>query len=184
MSKVLETIDDELAGWLVTQPVFFTGTAPLASDGHVNCSPKGGDCFRVLSPNEVAYVDFTGSGAETIAHLKENGRIVLMFCAFVGKPNIVRLHGTGDVILPTDTEWERLYTQFPPNPGARAIVKVQVARISTSCGYSVPYMDYKANRDGLDKWAHSKGEAGLTEYRQEKNARSIDGLPALPVASE
>ena len=180
MSKVLNEIDEELAAWLEAQPVFFVGTAPLASDGHVNCSPKGGDCFRILAPFEVAYLDFTGSGAETAAHLRENGRIVLMFCAFKGKPNIVRLHGQGEVITPDSPEWERFYAAFPPNPGARALMRVRVGRISSSCGFSVPLMDYKSDRDGLDKWATGKGEAGLAEYRAQKNAHSTDGLPCLP----
>jgi len=181
MGKVLESIDDERRIWLEEQPLFFVATAPLSPEGHVNCSPKGGDCFRVLGPYEAAYLDFTGSGAETIAHLRENGRIVLMFCAFVGKPNIVRLHGQGTVITPDHADWETLFSRFTPNPGARAIVRVQVERVSTSCGFSVPLMDYKADRDVLDKWAHAKGAEGMHSYRAEKNATSIDGLPALPL---
>lgn len=180
MSKLIEGgIDDELATWLQAQPLFFVASAPLAADGHVNCSPKGGDCFRVLGSDEVGYADYTGSGAETAAHLRENGRIVLMFCAFDGRPNIIRLHGTGEVVLPNDGEWNELTAKFPPNPGTRAIVRVRVSRISTSCGFSVPLMTHVADRDVLEKWAASKGEEGLAEYRAQKNARSIDGLPAL-----
>ena len=181
MSKVLETISDELAAWLHAQPVFFVATAPLAGDGHVNCSPKGGDCFRLLSANEAAYLDFTGSGVETVAHLREsgNGRIVLMFCAFVGTPNIVRLHGRGTAITPEHPDWARLAGCFPPNPGARAVVYVAIERVSSSCGFSVPLMDYRADRDILDKWAASKSDDALTDYRALKNARSIDGLPSL-----
>jgi hypothetical protein len=183
MSKVLDQITNELGAWLEAQPLFFVATAPLAGDGHVNCSPKGGDAFRVRGPLEVAYQDYTGSGAETAAHLRENGRIVVMFCAFNGKPNIVRLHGTGEVITPGHPDWETLASLFPPNPGTRAIVRVQVTRVSTSCGYSVPLMEHTANRDILDKWAAVKGEDGLSEYRAEKNALSIDGLPALPTVA-
>lgn len=179
--KLLESLDRELAEWLQAQPVFFVATAPLSAEGHVNCSPKGGDCFRVLGPMEAAYLDFTGSGAETVAHLQENGRIVLMFCAFAGRPNVVRLHGQGEAITPRHTDWERFSALFPPNPGARAVVRVRVERVSTSCGFSVPLMEYTADRDVLDKWACSKGENGLNEYRALKNAQSIDGLPALSV---
>lgn len=181
MGKVLEVIDDEMAEWLEAQPIFFVGTAPLAAEGHVNCSPKGGEAFRVLGPLAAAYLDYTGSGAETAAHLRENGRIVLMFCAFTGRPNIIRLHGTGEVVTPSHPDWESLYALFPPNPGARAIVRVQVARVSTSCGFSVPLMDFREKRDVLDKWAASKGAEGLEEYRATKNVRSIDGLPAFEV---
>lgn len=185
MSKLLEggiEPGSELADWLLTQPVFFVATAPLSEEGHVNCSPKGGPSFRILGHNDVAYLDFTGSGIETIAHLRENGRIVLMFCAFTGRPNVVRLHGIGEVVTPGHPEWEKLFPLFAPNPGARAVVRVRVERVSTSCGFSVPLMDYRADRDVLDKWAYSKGEAGLTKYRAQKNARSIDGMPGMPDA--
>jgi hypothetical protein len=159
--------------------VFFVATVPNSADGHINCSPKGGDCFRVLGPLEAAYLDYTGSGVETVAHLRENGRIVLMFCAFSGKPNIVRLHGQGEVITPDHADWESVYPLFPHNPGARAVIRVRVDRVSSSCGFSVPLMEYKADRDILDKWAQSKGEEALVEYRSDKNAHSIDGLPGL-----
>lgn len=179
MSKQLDSINDELAAWLHEQPVFFVATAPLSGESHVNCSPKGGDCFRVLGPMQAAYLDYTGSGAETIAHLRENGRIVLMFCAFAGKPNVVRLHGSGDVVTPNDPDFDALASHFPTNPGTRAIVRVSLSRVSTSCGFSVPFMDFRQERDTLDRWAATKGPDGLTEYRQAKNGRSIDGLPAL-----
>lgn len=181
--KLLEAIDSEMVEWLQGQPVFFVATAPLAGEGHVNCSPKGGDALRVLGPMEAAYLDYTGSGAETAAHLRENGRIVLMFCAFQGKPNIVRLHGVGDVVTPGHADWERLEPLFTYNPGARAIVRVKVTRVSTSCGFSVPLMQYEADRDVLDRWAANKGAEGLAEYRALKNVTSIDGLPALPNAA-
>jgi hypothetical protein len=179
VGKVLEVIDQELASWLKEQHVFFVATAPLAEDAHVNCSPKGGDCFRVLNEREVAYLDYTGSGAETIAHLRENGRIVLMFCAFDGKPNIVRLHGHGTVIRPGDTEYAAIITSFPPNAGSRSIIHVGVSRVSTSCGYAVPQMEFREERQILDRWAENKGFEKLEEYRAMNNSASIDGLPAL-----
>lgn len=179
MAKRLEAIDEELTAWMRSQHLFFVASAPLSADGHVNCSPKGGDAFRVLGPLEVAYQDYTGSGAETAAHLRENGRILIMFCAFEGKPRIVRLHGQGRLIPLDDPEFESLNALFPPNPGARAVIHVQVERVSTSCGFSVPFMDFRADRPALDRWAEAKGPDGLAEYRREKNTTSIDGLPAL-----
>jgi len=179
MGKVLNEIDDELAAWIGRQPLFFVATAPLAADGHVNCSPKGGDSFRLLGPKLVAYLDYTGSGVETAAHLKENGRIVIMFCAFDGKPQIIRLYGTGTVVTSDDPAFPDLASHFPANAGARAVVSVEVERISTSCGFSIPLMDFRENRDVLDKWAEAKGPDGLKEYRKQKNTHSIDGLPAF-----
>ncbi len=179
MSKQLDQINSELAAWLERQHVFFVATAPLSEQGHINCSPKGGDSFRVLGPLEVAYQDYTGSGAETAAHLNENGRIIIMFCAFEGKPDVVRLHGRGEVHVPGDARFEELAPGFPPNPGTRAIVRVDVERVSTSCGFAVPFMDFCAHRDTLDRWAETKGPAALDEYRAAKNARSIDDLVAF-----
>ena len=172
-------ITPKLTTWIENQQMFFVGTAPLADDGHINNSPKGGESFRVLGPLEVAYQDYTGSGAETVAHLRENGRIVIMFCAFEGPPQIVRLHGTGSVILPGDSRFEELTKHFPENPGTRAIIHIEVTRVTDSCGYSVPYYDYKGNRDILDKWSKVKGPEKLDAYRAEKNQRSIDGLPSF-----
>lgn len=172
-------ITPKLTTWIENQQMFFVGTAPLADDGHINNSPKGGESFRVLGPLEVAYQDYTGSGAETVAHLRENGRIVIMFCAFEGSPQIVRLHGTGSVILPGDPRFEDLAEHFPENPGTRAIIHIEVTRVTDSCGYSVPYYDYKGNRDILDKWSKVKGPEKLDAYRAEKNQRSIDGLPSF-----
>ena len=179
MSKQRDCIDEELAAWLREQHVFFVATAPLSGEGHVNCSPKGGDSFRILGPLTVAYQDYTGSGAETAAHLHENGRIVLMFCAFTGKPDIVRLHGTGEVLTLSDAAFTEIAPLFPDNPGTRAIVRVSVTRVSTSCGFAVPFLDYKQERETLNKWAVSKGQEGLDEYRAAKNARSIDGMIAF-----
>jgi hypothetical protein len=179
MSNIRDCIDTQLAAWIEKLHVFFVATAPLSQSGHINCSPKGGDSFRILGPMEVAYQDYTGSGAETASHLRENGRIVVMFCAFAGKPDIVRLHGIGEVLTPVDSHYEALAERFPHNPGTRAIVRIQVSRIATSCGYSVPLYQFEADRDILDKWATVKGEAGLAEYRSNKNTVGIDGLPAF-----
>lgn len=179
MGKLYEEITPELATWLKAQHMFFVGTAPLAADGFVNCSPKGMDTFRILGPREVAYLDLTGSGVETIAHLRENGRIVIMFCAFSGPPKIVRLHGTGHVITPESPEWESLRQGFPEYPGARAVIRVQVSRLSDSCGYAVPRMEYQEERDVLIRSTEAKGVEGIKKYQREKNARSLDGLPAL-----
>lgn len=179
MSDRHECIDTELATWIAKQHLFFVGTAPLAAKGHVNVSPKGGDSFRVLGPMEVAYLDYTGSGAETAAHLRENGRIVIMFCAFEGAPKILRLHGNGTVIPPTDPAFAELACRFPANPGTRAFVRVKVHRVTTSCGYAVPFLEFCGQRDGLDKWASTKGADKLKAYRAQKNQVSLDGLPAF-----
>jgi hypothetical protein len=179
MSKSYDGITPELADWLNQQHLFFVATAPLAADGLVNCSPKGMDTFRILGPCEVAYLDLTGSGIETAAHLRENGRIVVMFCAFAGPPRIVRLHGTGEVVRPGSPDHPKLQTLFPDCPGVRAVVRVRLNRIGDSCGYAVPRYDYAGERDTLIRWAESKGTDGLTRYRQEKNAHSLDGLPGL-----
>jgi hypothetical protein len=179
MSKQRECIDAELADWVRRQKIFFVATAPLSSEGHVNVSPKGGDSFRVLGPMEVVYQDYTGSGAETAAHLQENGRIVVMFCAFEGRPKIARFHGRGTLMTPAHPRFAELLALFPPNPGTRALVHVRVDRVSTSCGYSVPFFDHRGSRDTLDEWAVAQGGEKLKEYRQRKNRTSIDGLPAF-----
>jgi hypothetical protein len=184
MSQVLESIDARLAQFLMAQPVFFVGTAPLAGDGRVNVSPKGmAGTFAVLGPLEVAYLDYTGSGAETIAHLRENGRIVLMFCAFDGAPNIVRLHGRGRVVLHDDPEFTQLRGAFAKDreKGQRSIVVVDVERVSDSCGYAVPLMDLREDRDLLDRHQERRDEGYFDNYWRTKNATSIDGLAALPL---
>ncbi len=178
MSKPLPEIDSKLAEWLQAQKVFFVATAPLKGEW-LNCSPKGGDSFRVLGPKEVVYQDYTGSGAETAAHLRENGRIIVMFCAFDGAPDIVRLYGKGEVITAGQPRFAEFEQIFPPNPGTRAFVRIDLTRVSTSCGYSVPLMDFKANREQLNKWAANKGPDGVAAYRSQKNQRSIEGLPAF-----
>lgn len=179
MGKVLDSIDDALAAWIRAQPVFFVATAPNGPDGHVNLSPKGYDTLRVLDPTTVAYLDLAGSGVETIAHLRENGRITLMLCAFEGPPRIVRLHGTGDVVLPDDPDWGALVGGFTEHPGARAIIRARVERVSSSCGFAVPFMTLVGERETLDQANGRKGEDALADYRARKNAASIDGLPGL-----
>lgn len=179
MSNQRENISPELATWIAQQRVFFVATAPLSPNGHVNTSPKGGEAFRILGPMEVVYQDYTGSGAETAAHLRENGRIVIMFCAFDGPPKIVRLHGRGTVITPEHPRFGELEKLFPANAGTRAFIHVAVARVADSCGYSVPFYDYRSHRDTLDKWAANQGPEKVAEYRVRKNQKSIDGLPAF-----
>lgn len=181
MSKVYEELDGRLQEFLRRQHMFFVATAPLKEDGYVNVSPKGLDTFRILGGRRVAYLDLTGSGVETIAHLRENGRIVMMFCAYEGRPRIVRLHGRGSVWVPDDDEFESLAGLFPQLPGVRAVIDVDVIRISDSCGFSVPLYDYAGERDQLQRWCEKKGEEGLDRYREEKNSFSLDGLPGLAV---
>jgi Pyridoxamine 5'-phosphate oxidase len=178
MAKLYDQITDHLAEFIQAQPLFFVATAPLAADGHVNLSPKGLDCLRILSPTQVAYLDLTGSGNETSAHLRENGRVTLMFCAFSGPPNILRLYGRGRTILPDTAEWDALRPLFPEYPGARQIIAADIARVQTSCGFAVPRMDYVEQRDTLLRWASAKGEDGVKDYHRENNLSSIDGLPA------
>lgn len=179
MGRTFATIPDHLAEWMTAQPVFFVGSAPLSTEGHVNLSPKGDDTFRVISPTEVAYLDLTGSGAETIAHTRENGRLTVMFCSFDAKPLILRLYGRGSTVLPGDPGWDELAPRFPERAGARAIVRLAVDRVQTSCGYAVPRMELVAPRTRLDEWAQGKTDDELVAYRAQKNAASIDGLPAL-----
>lgn len=180
MGKVHEHIDERLAAWLIAQPMFVVATAPLSGDGLVNTSPKGGSgTFAVLGPMTVAYLDLTGSGIETIAHLRENGRIVLMFMAFEGRPQIVRLHGRGRAVLPDDPEFTGLVERFPRHPGTRSVIVVDVDRVADSCGYAVPRMDYVADRDVLDLWSAKKGPEGVAAFRTEHNTVSLDGLPGL-----
>jgi Pyridoxamine 5'-phosphate oxidase len=182
MGKTLPAITDELAAWLERQRLFFVATSPLSPDGCVNCSPKGGDSFRVLGPLEAAYLDLTGSGVETIAHLRENGRIVLLFCAFEGAPGLVRLHGRGEAVLPGDQRFQPLLARFPSRPGVRSIIRVEVTRVGSSCGFGVPILRLDEERDVLDRWAGAKAPEEMEEYRCKRNARSIDGLPGWPPA--
>lgn len=180
MSKVHDCITPRLRTWIEAQHLFFVATAPLAAGGHLNLSPRGTPgTFAVIDEHTVAWLDLTGSGAETIAHLRENGRIVVMFCAFDGPPQIVRLHGRGRVVLPLDDDWEGLAQHFAEKLGARAIVVVDVTRVSDSCGYSVPLFEFVGDRDLLDRWTERRGDEALVDYRATRNAESIDGLPAL-----
>ena len=179
MGKIYDLIDDKLARWLAAQKVFFAATAPLSGDGHINCSPKDAASFRVLDGRTVVYLDLTGSGVETIAHLKENGRIVLMFCALDGPPKIVRLHGLGVPIEPGHNDFASLRELFPETVGLRSFIRIQLTRVSDSCGFGVPLYEFRGERSQLKEWAERKGEASLVDYRQEKNSRSIDGLPGV-----
>jgi hypothetical protein len=179
MARVLDGISDELRAFLEAQPVFFVATAPTNDAGHINCSPKGLDTFRVLDDHTVAYLDLTGSGIETVAHLRENARITLMFCAFAGRPDIVRLYGRGRVVPADEPDAADLLARFPEFPGTRSVIVVDLERVSSSCGYGVPRMTLDEPRDELLNWASKRGEPSLTEYRAEKNALSIDGLPGL-----
>ncbi|SFS00644.1 Pyridoxamine 5'-phosphate oxidase [Microbacterium sp. cf046] len=179
MGKVFEGIDGSLADWIGEQHVFFVATAPLSAEGLVNVSPRGLDSLSILDEHTVAWLDLTGSGAETIAHVTENGRICLMFCSFDSRPRIVRLHGRGRVVLPGDELFARVEREHAGHVGARAVIVVDVERIADSCGWGVPVMDFVEERDIMRPWALKKGPDGLAEYRAEKNARSLDGLPAL-----
>jgi hypothetical protein len=177
MGKIYNSIDEKLKQWLGAQKVFFVATAPLSADGHINCSPKDGASFHVLDERTVVYLDLTGSGVETIAHLKENGRIVLMFCALEGRPKIVRLHGHGEPIEPNHPDFESLRAAFPNMPGLRSFIRVRLTRISDSCGFGVPLYEFRGHRSQLKDWAERMGEASLAAYRQKNNSCSIDGLP-------
>lgn len=179
MGTVHESIDARLRAFVEAQPVFFVGTAPLAG-GHVNVSPKGlADTFVVVDEHTVAYLDLTASGAETIAHLRENGRITLMFCSFERTPNVVRLQGTGRVVGLHDDDFAGWAARFKPNPAARAVVVVDVDRVSDSCGYAVPLMTLEQERDLLTPNMERRGESGRAAYRRKKNRTSVDGLPAF-----
>ncbi len=185
MGKTYETIDAKLADWIRRQRLFFVGTAPIGDDGHVNVSPKGPiETLALLGDRTVAYLDLIGSGIETVAHLRENGRIVLMLCAFEGPPRIVRLHGRGDAVEAGTPAFDDLARScgFDVPVNARAIVRVDVERIADSCGYGVPLMDYVGERPQQSAWVERKlahGPSALDDYVRDKNASSIDGLPGI-----
>ncbi len=183
MGKIFDVLDERLRAFIARQSVFFVATAPLDGSAHVNVSPKGLDSFRVFGDADVAYLDCTGSGAETLAHLRENGRMTIMFCAFEGPPKILRLYGQGEVIEPGDAAFDDLRGLFPEHLSARSIVRVRVQRIADSCGFGVPLFSLEGERTQLIDWADRKGPDGIRAYQKEKNARSIDGLPALRSAS-
>ncbi|HTU88021.1 MAG TPA: pyridoxamine 5'-phosphate oxidase family protein [Solirubrobacteraceae bacterium] len=191
MGKIFDGIDERLERWIAAQPMYFVGSAPLDEDGHVNVSPKGPiETLSVLDPHTVAYLDLVGSGAETIAHVSENGRIVIMFCAFEGPPRILRLHGRGRIVGAADCEFDELFARCRfPEPATlearRAIVVVDVQRVADSCGYGVPLMSYEGQRPHMELWAAKKmrvgGAEALLDYQREMNSLSIDGLPAVDV---
>lgn len=183
MGKEHDQITADHKAFIENQRMFFVCTAPLSAEGHINLSPKGFDCFRILSPSRVGYLDIVGSGNETSAHLLENGRITFMFCAFDGPPKILRLYGKGKTVLPGDNEWNELSKQFTILPATRQIIVADIFKVKSSCGFGIPLYDYKEERDHAFKWAGNKGEDGLEEYKKEKNMVSIDGLPT-PIASK
>ncbi len=186
MGTVYERITPAIEEWIGRQRMFFVATAALAAGGHVNVSPKGLDTLAVLGEGRVAYLDLTGSGAETIAHLREpgNGRITLMFCAFDGPPRVVRLHGHGRAVFPGDAEWAELIGRFREHRGQRAIIVVDCDRVSDSCGYAVPLYGFVRDRTTLDEWTDRRDDEQLAEYWATTNARSIDGLPAYPARAD
>ncbi len=176
MAKFLPALDDRLMAFIRVQRMFFTGSAP--HDGRVNISPKGLDSFRVLSPTRIGYLDLTGSGNETAAHLLENGRITFLFCAFEGPPLILRLYGLGRSVQPHQEEWLELRPLFgPPRSGERQLIIAELDSVQTSCGYGVPHYEFKEDRTQLEDWAQRKGRDGVRQYQLERNITSIDGAP-------
>jgi hypothetical protein len=180
MGKVHDGIDDRIRGFIEAQQMFFVATAPSEPAGHLNLSPKGLDTLRILGPRTLIYLDHVGSGSETIAHLRQNGRIVVMWCAFAGPPNIVRVHGRGDVIEPSDPEFAEFRILFAADlPGVRSIIRITVDRVGDTCGFGVPLFEYAGQRSQLTRWAEHKGADGLKQYQRDKNRLSVDGLPSL-----
>jgi len=185
MAKTYPGLTPALRTWIAEQPLFFLASAPLQADGHVNLSPRGLDSLRILDDTRVLLLDLTGSGNETAAHLQENGRLTVMFCAFSGDPKILRLYGRGRVILPADPQWTEYRRLFAPNlPGVRQLFMLDISRIQTSCGFGVPLMQLVGQRDMLLSWAQKKGPDGIVKYQRDKNARSLDGLPAPGLVPE
>jgi hypothetical protein len=178
MSKIYQEITEDQRAFIAAQHMFFVASAPLSASGHVNLSPKGLDCFRVLGPKRVAYLDLTGSGNETSAHLHENGRITFLFCAFAGPPLILRLYGQGQTVLPGSAAWTELRPFFGEYPGVRQIITAEITRVQTSCGYGIPLYEYAGQRETMTRWAEAKRPDGLAAYRRERNTHSIDGLIA------
>jgi len=177
MGKFYPAITPQHQTFIKQQHLFFTASAPLSKDGHVNCSPKGLDCFRVLHPNQVAYMDLISSGNETSAHLLENGRITIMFCSFGKVPNILRLYGTGRTVSPDSNEWQQIHHLFPIYPSTRQLIVADIHQVQTSCGYGVPMFEFTGDRSIHFDWAEKKGAEGLAAYVEEKNLVSMDGLP-------
>jgi hypothetical protein len=175
MSKFYKKINTRLHKFIDQQKIFFVATAP--NSGRINLSPKGMDSFRVLSENRVLWLNVTGSGNETAAHLLENKRITIMFCSFEKAPNILRLYGTGKEIKEGDASWNELIQLFPETPGTRQIFDIHVNSAQTSCGMSIPYYEFKGERNDLNNWATEQGKEGIKQYWEDKNQTSIDGLP-------
>mgnify|MGYP001057410730 CR=1 FL=1 len=183
MGKAYQEIDASIARFIQRQKLFFVATAPLAGDGLVNCSPKGLDSLRILDSKTLVYADVGGSGVETVAHIRENGRIVLMFCALEGPPKIFRFYGTGTAIEPGDPAFEALAAPFDTLPTVRNLVRIDVALIRDACGYGVPLYEYRGERDSLSNWVSAKTDEELAQYRKDNNRQSLDGLPGLRLES-
>ena len=179
MGKDYTEIDARIQRWIERQSIFFVATAPLSRDGLVNCSPKGGDTLRVTGPRQLAYVDYGGSGIETVAHIRENDRITIMLCAFDGPPKIYRFFGRGTVLEPQDDGFEAMLKKFPEQFTCRNIIVVDVDRIMDSCGYAVPEYDFRKHRESMQNWVDARTEQDLQDYRRENNTQSLDGLPGL-----
>ena len=179
MSDTFPEITDEVAAFINAQKMFFVATSPLAADGHVNVSPKGFDCFRILDPHTVAYLDRGGSGIETLSHVRENGRICLMFCAFDGEPNTMRLHGTASAFQTGEPEFDELIGAFPTHAGTRSVIRVNVTRVSDSCGWGVPLFDYRGERDTYENAIGTMTNEQVQGLFEKHNAESIDGLPGM-----
>ena len=175
MAKFFNQLNDTHIAFIQRQKLFFTATAPQS--GRINLSPKGMDTLRILNADKVAYLDLTGSGNETAAHVAENSRITIMFCSFDENPLILRLYGRGEVITPNNQQWQSDIKLFTPLPGARQIIALHIDSVQTSCGYAVPLYRYEGERDTLARWAEKKGEQGIRQYWEERNQSSIDGLP-------
>jgi hypothetical protein len=183
MGDLFPELNERLREFIAQQKMFFVASAPLSADGHVNLSPKGLDTLRILGPKEVAYVDFTGSGIETVAHIRENGRLTLMFCAFQGPPRILRLRGRGEAIEPADEKWDHYAWRMPSYDNARSFIVLHVEMIADACGYGIPIYEYIGERTQLAAWCQRKGPEGIAEYQSNKNRQSIDGLPGLKHAA-
>lgn len=182
MGQVYERIDERIQRWVAAQPMFFVGSAPLSATGHINVSPKGLDTLRILDDRTLAFLDSGGSGIETVAHVRENARIVIMLCAFEGQAKIFRFHGRGEIVTPIDTEFASLVEKFDTNElGVRSIVRVHIDRISDSCGYGVPLMSFEAQRNISQKYLRSRGMQHVRDSAETKNQASIDGLPGISV---
>jgi len=184
MGQVYDAVDDEIWDWVRRQHMFFVASAPLSGDGLVNCSPKGLDSLARIDPHTLAYLDYGGSGVETLAHVTENGRIVLMLCAFEGPPKIYRFHGMGEAVTPDRPEFADLARHFDADMlGLRSIIRVAVSRVSDSCGYGVPRYDYVAQRPSLTNYYRSAGAEKMRAFVATRNAESLDGLPGVSPAA-